>query len=233
MAGFGADGDGPDGGTDFDFAPGEEEVEALEDIYGTETSPWYRIFEEQDEEYIDEYGLYTAFYQNGTWFDPSDTDSANAVMGPLLQYIGTGSVGIIREHFEDPYGNAVKRYFTTASSGVGPTYDPPDVSLDDDEVATFTYDSTEKAAIKARFGCPDVGSEEGDLEAYFESLFATITEEIANTTIKPQFTFKKIKAETLDSDILSSFVETEKAQTVTTGLTVTEEVSAETDESGY
>jgi len=125
----------------------------------------------------------------------------------------------------------VKRYFTTASSGVGPTYDPPSVSLDDDEVATFTYSSTEKAAIKARFGCPDVGSEEGDLEAYLESLFATITEEIANTTIKPQFTFKKVKPPLLDTSILSTFKETdvEETQTVATGLTYSETVAATTD----
>ena len=182
-----------------------------------ETDPSTSIYIAQDADDIDAYGLFDVLYM----------EKAASVWN-RLQYINTGSVGLVREYFYDAYDNKVIRYYTTASSDAGPSKDPPSI----DSAGEVTYSSTETAALKSRFGA-DIGNTTSDLNAYLENFMSELTAEIAGTQVRPRFTFKKIKAETLDNDILSSFVEAEEAQTVTTGLTVTEEVSAETDESGY
>ena len=209
----------------FGTTDDDDEDETLADLreYGSgrareETDPSTSIYITQDADDIDTYGL----------FDILDLEKAAGWISRRLQYINTGSVGLVREYFYDAYDNKVIRYYTTASSDAGPSKDPPSI----DSAGEVTYSSTETAALKSRFGA-DIGNTTSDLYAYLENFMSELTAEIAGTQLRPRFTFKKIKAETLDSDILSSFVETEKAQTVTTGLTVTEEVSAETDESGY
>ena len=97
-------------------------------------------------------------------------------------------------------------YYTTGSDA-GPSNDPPTVTLDsDDAISSFSYSTSETAALKSRFGA-DVGGDASDVEAYLEGLISEMTAEIAATQIMPQFTFKKIKTETLDNNTLTTTTE--------------------------
>ena len=192
---------------------------SIYDIIGanfTPEEPLVGIYYEQDADAIDEDGIY----------DSLDFNRTSQITAHRIQFLGTGSVGLVQESFEDMFENEVQLYYTTGSDA-GPSNDPPTVALDsDDAISSFTYSTSETAALKSRFGA-DVGGDASDVEAYLEGLISEMTAEIAATQIMPQFTFKKIKTETLDNNTLSTFEDTEAEQTVTTGLTTTTEVSAE------
>ena len=208
-----------------------ESAEILADIYGEEGTPWYLIYNNQDTSDIDDYGLYDSFdFEYTLSLDESE-------IGSYMQYIGTGSVGLGREWFYDAYGNVVMRFYTTASSDAGPGNDPPTPSVDDEDDDTttleFSYSSTEKAALQSKFGSEiatygnsTAEHTEAILE-YLESFLYTKTKEIADTQIRPQFTFKKVKPPIFDNSVLSAFEETEEKQTVTTSLAYSEETKTD------
>ena len=229
MGGFGADSDGPDGGAEADFAPGEEdfgreEFQALQDStdstsFGAIGESTFKAAAAPDSYYVDDYDLYTAFSDTSIgWIEIEDGDE-DAITDAGYT-IPDSSITIIQEEFLDGFGNTTLLYYDVGVSD-------PSMSFEDTyEDLTFTYQDDEDVALKARLGT-DISSTEGeypsddDLDAAVESYINTLTEDIINTTISPQFSFKKIEKEKLDYDNLSSFEETEAAQGTSTTLTTT------------
>jgi hypothetical protein len=169
--------------------------------------------------YVDEYDLYTAFSDTSiNWIEIEDADE-DAITDAGYT-IPDSSITIIQEEFLDGFGNTVLFYYDVGASD-------PTISFDDStEDITFTYQDDEDVALKARLGT-DISSTEGDypsdddLDAAVESYINTLTEDIMNTTLSPQFSFKKLEKEKLDYDNLSSFEETEAAQATGTSLATT------------
>jgi hypothetical protein len=192
----------------------EASIYDLIDVDFTPDDPRVGIYYEQDADDIDEDGIY----------DSLDMNTTATITSHRIQFLGTGSVGIVKESFDDVFGNDVELYYTTGSDA-GPTKDPPATSD-----TSYSYSTSESTALESRFGA-NVSTDSDALGAYVESIMNDLTTEIANTVLMPQYTFKKVKAEILDESMLSTFETTETTQTVTTGLTTTVEVSAEDYES--
>ena len=154
-------------------------------------------------------------------FDPDDTS-----------WIPTGGMTIVSDIFEDEYEHEVVLFSSIGGStgASDPTLGEWDEYVANFYYATVTYDSYEDEALKTRFGAPNIPSAWGDvstdqaqtyLEDAIENIMNTLVEDIFETDLNPQFTFKKLRYENLDYDQFSIYDETEVGQTAISSLTQT------------
>ena len=169
----------------------------------------------QDSDNIDEFDL----YGDSLNFDWDTGD----IVGNVDEYLSDGSIAIIREEFVDGFNNAVTLYYTEGASDPTVTYDE-----DDSTLATVVYSDNDATAIISRLGSDilDEGEEEEDEEgsnllAAVEDGITAKIEDMLLTTVKPQYSFKKVKFEGISYSSLSSYEETEATQATGTSLSTT------------
>ena len=183
-----------------------------------ETESTYTLLANQDSESVDSYGLYSTSL-NFTWDDsPGD--------GSTIEVLATGSLGIVLEEFEDIYGNEVQLYLSVGVDD--PTFSLADYEQGGAAYYTITYSDEEEAGLRAKFGGDYEHPANSDdakeiTNNLVESYINAAVEELVTTTLKPQFSFKKVRYEELDYDNLSTFEETEATQAAATSLVQTTE----------
>ena len=140
--------------------------------------------------------------------DNSDTELAEIYVTHLSN-IPDGGMGVGRLRLDDDYDEEVYLLHT-----VGVT--DPTITQSSNYTYT-TYTDAEETELTARFGS-NIGYTDEDLAEIVEDYVYSAVQEIAATALKPQFSFKKVKYKRLDYDHLSSFEESEVAQTTGASL---------------
>ena len=168
------------------------------------------LIDSQDETYFTGLDYYQGF--EPSWSDDirdnSDTELAEIYVTHLSN-IPDGGMGVGRLRLDDDYDEEVYLLHT-----VGVT--DPTITQSSNYTYT-TYTDAEETELTARFGS-NIGYTDEDLAEIVEDYVYSAVQEIAATALKPQFSFKKVKYKRLDYDHLSSFEESEVAQTTGASL---------------